>query len=54
MTPPELTAYTPVFGICHPVTVSILEFGRIELNVTIHHSSEGRLRKFIHLQEPLH
>ena len=37
MTPPQLTADTPILDVLHPVTISILEFRRIELDLIIHH-----------------
>ena len=54
MSPPQLTADTPVLDVLHPVTVCILELRRIELQVVIHNRSQSDLCQVFHLQEPLH
>ena len=54
MSPPQLSAYAPVFDVLHPVTVSVFVFGRIELDFVLHHRLQSDLRQVFHLQEPLH
>ena len=54
MPPPQLAADTPVLDIFQPVLVRILIFGRIELQLIIHHRRQSHVGKVLHLQEPLH
>ena len=54
MSPPQLTADTPVLDVLHPVTVRVLIFCRIELQVVVHYRRQCHIRKVLHLEEPLH
>ena len=54
MSPPQLTADTPVLDVFHPMAIGILELRRIEFNVILHHRFQGDLCEVLHLQEPLH
>ena len=54
MSPPQLTADTPVFDVLHPVTIGILIFGRIEFQFVIHYRRQCHIGKMLHLEEPLH
>ena len=54
MSPPQLTADTPVFDILHPVTISILILSRIELQLIIHYRWQSHIGKMLHFKEPLH
>ena len=53
MTPPELTADTPVLDVLQPVAIGVLVLLRIELDVIVHHRREGDVGKVLHLEEPL-
>ena len=54
MSPPELTGYTPVFDVGHPVAVGVLEFYGDELDVVFHDGGKSRFYNLLHLHEPLH
>ena len=54
VSPPQLTADTPVLDILQPVTIRILIFRRIEFQLIIHDRRQGHICKVLHLQEPLH
>ena len=54
MSPPQLTADTPVFDVFHPVTVGILVFGRVEFQIVVHYRRQCHICKMLHLEEPLH
>ena len=54
MSPPQLTADTPVFDVLQPVLVSILILGRIEFQVVVHYRGQSHIGKVLHLEEPLH
>ena len=54
MSPPQLTADTPVLDVFHPMTIGILKLRRIELDVVLHHRFQSDLCEVFHLQEPLH
>ena len=51
--PPQLAADAPILDVLHPVTIAVLELGRVELHGVVHHRLQGRLRQFFHRQEPL-
>ena len=53
MTPPELTADTPVLDVLQPVAIGVLILLRIELDVVVHYWREGDVSKVLHLEEPL-
>ncbi len=53
MTPPELAADAPVLDVLQPVTVGVLVFLRVELDVIIHYWREGDVCEMLHLEEPL-
>ena len=53
MTPPQLTADTPVFDILQPVAIGVLIFLGVELYVVVHDRCEGDVGKVLHLEEPL-
>ena len=54
VSPPELTADTPVLDILQPVAVGSLVFGRIELQFVVHDGRQSHVCKVLHLEEPLH
>ena len=54
MSPPQLTADTPVLDVLHPVTIGVLELRGIELDLIVHHRRQSDGRQVLHLQEPLH
>ena len=54
MSPPQLTADTPVLDVLHPVAVGVLELRRVQADLVIHHRIEGGLSESLHLEEPLH
>ena len=54
MSPPKLTADTPVFDVLHPVFIGVLVFSRIELDIVCHYRFQRRFSKVFHFQEPLH
>ena len=54
MPPPELAGNAPVLDILHPMPVGVLELGRNELDLIVHHHAQSRLGQFFHLEEPLH
>ena len=53
LTPPQLTADTPVAGILHPVTIGVTVFVRNEFDESVLHLCQGCRGQFFHLQEPL-
>ena len=53
MTPPQLTADTPVFDILQPVAIGVLIFLGVELDIVVHDRGEGDVGKVLHLEEPL-
>ena len=53
MTPPELTADTPVLDVLQPVAIGVLILLRVELDVVVHYWREGDVSKVLHLEEPL-
>ena len=53
MTPPELTADTPVLDVLQPVAIGVLVLLRIELDVIVHYWRKGDVSKVLHLEEPL-
>ena len=54
VSPPQLTADTPVLDVFHPVTVGILIFRRIEFQFIIHYRRQRHICKMLHFEEPLH
>ena len=54
MSPPQLTADTPVFNVFQPVAVCILIFGRVELQLVVHYRRQCHISEMLHLEEPLH
>ena len=54
MSPPQLTADTPVFDVFHPVTVGILVFCRVEFQIVVHYRRQCHICEMLHLEEPLH
>ena len=53
MSPPQLTRNTPIFDVFHPVTVCILEFLRMKLNISIHYLIQSWTSKTFHINIPL-
>ena len=54
MSPPQLTADTPVLDVLHPVAIGILILGRIEFQFVIHYRRQCHICKMLHLEKPLH
>ncbi len=54
MSPPQLTADTPVLDVLQPVLISVFVFRGIELQFIVHHRRQSHVGKVLHLQEPLH
>ena len=54
MTPPQLTADTPVFDVFQPVAICIFIFSRVELQFVVHYRRQSHVCKVLHAQEPLH
>ena len=54
MTPPELTADTPVLDVLQPVAIGVLVLLRIELDIIVHYGRQGDVGKVLHLEEPLY
>ena len=54
MSPPELATDTPVLDVLHPVAVGVLELGRVQADLILHHCIEGWGGKTLHTEEPLH
>ena len=53
VSPPQLPAHAPVLNVFHPMAVTVLELGRMELNGIVHHVVQGGLGQLFHGEEPL-
>ena len=53
MSPPQLTADTPVADVIRPVEIVLLHTLGDQLDLTIFHCFSCRFDQFIHLNEPL-
>ena len=53
MTPPKLTADTPVLDVLQPMAIGVLILLRVEFDVIIHYWRKGDVSKVLHLEEPL-
>ena len=53
VTPPQLTRDAPILDVLQPVTVRVLVFGRIELDLVLHHRRQRDIGKVLHLNKPL-
>ena len=54
MSPPQLTADTPVFDVFQPVAICVFVLGRVELQFVVHDRRQCHVSKMLHAQEPLH
>ena len=53
MSPPQLARDAPVLDVLQPVTIGVFVFGRIELDLVLHHRRQGDVGKVLHFNEPL-
>ena len=54
MSPPKLSADTPVLDVFQPVLIGVLILGGIEFQFVVHYRWQGHVGKVLHLEEPLH